>query len=77
MTTIRPIPERAAVRREIALLDTLADLSVRVDEAQGELLLGFAADDVALATAAARRILSLGFLMGEACRKHEGKRTSC
>jgi len=56
--------------RPSVLLDELADLSVRLDEAQEHLLLGFAADDVNLSIAAARRIESIGFLMGEKTRAY-------
>jgi hypothetical protein len=49
----------------------LQDLSIRVDEAQVELAVGVASSDLFMQKAAARRIQSLGFLMGDLVRKHE------
>jgi hypothetical protein len=53
------------------LLADLADLSVRVDEAQHELELGTRSGDLWFAVAGAKRVQSLGFLMGDLVRKYE------
>jgi hypothetical protein len=52
----------------------LQDLSVSIDEAQVELAVGVASNSLWMQKAAARRIQSLGFLMGEECRKHEKRK---
>jgi hypothetical protein len=60
--------QRAQAERVNKFLNELADWDVRIDEAQDELALGFGYDDVPLVIAAAKRIESLGALMGERCR---------
>jgi hypothetical protein len=72
VTAIVDLRERS---RAHALTASLEDLSVSIDEAQVELAVGIASNSLFMQKAAARRIQSLGFLMGEECRKHERKRT--
>jgi hypothetical protein len=69
--TVVDLRERS---RAHALTASLEDLSVSIDEAQVELAVGIASNDLWLQKAAARRIQSLGFLMGEEVRRHERKK---
>jgi len=69
--TIVDLRERS---RAHALTASLEDLSVSIDEAQVELAVGIASSDLWLQKAAARRIQSLGFLMGEEVRRHEKRK---
>lgn len=60
--------QRAEQEQANNLLNEIVSLDLRLDEAQDELLLGYAHDDIPLVIAAAKRIESLGALMGERCR---------
>jgi hypothetical protein len=69
--TLPTVAEARQTIRQADLLADLADLSQRVDEAQHELELGTRSGDLYFAAAGARRIQSLGFLMGDLVRRYE------
>ena len=54
-----------------ALTRNLENLALLAEEALGEFWLGAGSGDVRLCCAAARRLQSLGFLMGEGVRRFE------